>query len=93
MKTFHESVMDSTEFAAMRLGNGDKSVTFFAPITRIEGVTWIHPTYQREFTWDEAKKIASRIWIVSGSLWNPVAFRLVYSTDLASKTAIRRLSR
>ena len=51
---------------------------FYAPLTRIDGVTWIHPAWAREFTWEAVTQRAARIWQVSGSLWNPVGFRLIW---------------
>ncbi len=59
-------------------GQGDASVVFYAPVTRIDGITWIHPAWAKEYTWAEITLRAARIWRISGSLWNPVAFRLIW---------------
>jgi hypothetical protein len=78
MKTLDDIIRESREFVCEFWGKGEAGVTFYAPVTRIDGVTWIHPAWAREFTWEAVTQRAARIWQVSGSLWNPVGFRLIW---------------
>ena len=78
MKTIDYIIQESREFVCEQWGKGEASVVFYAPVTRMYGITWIHPTWARECTWGEITARAARIWRVSGSLWNPVAFRLIW---------------
>lgn len=78
MKTMDRIIQESREFVCEHWGQGEASVVFYAPLTRIEGITWIHPAWAKEYAWDEITRRAARIWRVSGSLWNPVAFRLIW---------------
>ena len=78
MKTMDHIIRESREFVCEHWGQGEACVVFYAPLTRIDGITWIHPAWAREGTWGEITARAARIWRVSGSLWNPVAFRLIW---------------
>jgi|GEM_PF-1769447 len=78
MSTLDHLIRESREFVCEHWGAGEASVAFYAPLTRIDGVTWIHPAWAREYTWEEITGRATRIWRVSGSLWNPLAFRLIW---------------
>jgi len=78
MKTMDCIIRESREFVCERWGQGEASVAFYAPVTRIDGITWIHPAWAKEATWGEITARAARIWRVSGSLWHPVAFRLIW---------------
>jgi hypothetical protein len=72
------AIAESTEFVCEKWGVGNASVSWYAPVTRADGVTWVHPTWAREASWEEITKRATRIWKVTGSLWNPSGFRLVW---------------
>jgi hypothetical protein len=76
MKTLDRIIAESREFVCECWGKG--GVIFYAPVTRIDGVTWIHPAWAREFTWEAITLRSARIWQVSGSLWNPAGFRLIW---------------
>jgi len=78
MKTMDRIIQESREFVCEHWGQGEASVVFYAPLTRIDGITWIHPAWAKEYTWREITLRSARIWRVSGSLWNPVAFRLIW---------------
>jgi len=78
MKTLDELIAASTEFVCERWGTGEASVLFYAPLTRTGGMTWIHPGWAREYEWGEIRRRATRIWAVSGSLWNPGDFSLIH---------------
>ncbi len=78
MKTSHSTIAESREFVCEEWGKGEETVTFYAPITREDGVTWIHPAWARESTWGAITARADRIWRVSGSFWNPGGFRLIW---------------
>ena len=75
---WEEIVSASTQFVCCRWGEEEAGVEFFAPVTRINGVFWIHPAWAREYPWPEIRQRASAIWRISGSFWNPGAFRLVH---------------
>jgi len=79
MSTLDKSIAASTEFACECWGHGDATVSFYAPITRENGMIWMHPTCAREFKWAEIQGRATAIWRVSGSLWNPRGFELIWS--------------
>ena len=81
MKTMDRIIRESREFVCEHWGQGDASVVFYAPLTRVDGITWIHPAWAREASWGEITLRAARIWRVSGSLWNPVAFRLIWRSE------------
>jgi len=78
MKTLDETIRESREFVCEFWGQGEAGVALYAPLTRIDGVTWVHPAWAREFTWKAITQRAARIWQVSGSLWNPGSFRLIW---------------
>lgn len=78
MKTLDAIIRESREFVCESWGIGDAKVFFYAPVTRFGGRTWIHPAWAREAAWPEITLRADRIWQVSGSLWNPGGFRLVW---------------
>ncbi|MEI6351912.1 MAG: hypothetical protein WCP06_12500 [Verrucomicrobiota bacterium] len=69
----------STEFVCEQWGQGEAALTLYAPVTRIDGTTWVHPAWAREATLTEMKKRATRIWKVRGSLWNPQEYVLVWA--------------
>jgi hypothetical protein len=79
MKTVDELVQASTEFVCETWGAGEASITFYAPVTRWDGGVWIHAAWARDLPWCEVKTRATRIWSVRGSLWNPLAFKLIWS--------------
>ena len=79
MSTLDRLIPASTEFICECWGQGDATVTFYAPITRVDGAVWMHPTWAREYPWAEICAKASRIWRVSGSLWNPGNFVLIWN--------------
>jgi hypothetical protein len=81
MKTLDQIIRESREFVCESWGKGDANVLFYAPVTRFDGRTWIHPTWAREATWWDMTQRADRIWRVSGSLWNPGEFRLVWRAE------------
>ncbi|MEI8235503.1 MAG: hypothetical protein WCH57_12580 [Verrucomicrobiota bacterium] len=81
MKTLDQLIRESREFVCESWGVGDANVLFYAPVTRFDGRTWIHPAWAREAAWSEITVRADRIWRVSGSLWNPLAFRLIWRGD------------
>jgi len=68
----------SREYVCEQWGSGEATVEFFAPVTRQNGRIWVHPTWAKQMTLEEAMRCADRIWRVTGSLWNPAAFQLVY---------------
>ena len=68
----------STEFVCEQWGQAEGTLTLFAPVTRIDGITWIHPAWARESTWAEMQQRATRIWCVRGSLWNPREYVLIW---------------
>ena len=79
MKTFHRHICESREFICEEWGKADETVTFYAPLTRVDGKLWVHPAWAKEATWAAITSRADRIWRVSGSFWNPVAFRLIWN--------------
>jgi len=81
MKTLDLIIQESREFVCVFWGKGEAGVVFYAPLTRIDGVTWIHPAWSKEFTWEGITQRAARIWQVSGSFWNPVGFRLIWQGE------------
>lgn len=83
MKTLDLIIRESREFVCETWGKGEASVVFYAPLTRIDGITWIHPAWAREYTWKEITFRAARIWQISGSLWNPGTFRLIWRGEEA----------
>ena len=82
MKTAHEIIRESREFVCEVWGKGEANVAFYAPMTRENGVVWIHPAWAREATWESMVSKADRIWRVSGSFWNPVGFQLIWKGGL-----------
>ncbi len=78
MKTLDIIIRESREFVCEHWGQGEAGVAFYAPLTRIDGITWIHPAWSKEYTWPEITQRADRVWRISGSFWNPVAFRLIW---------------
>ena len=78
MKTLDIIILESREFVCEYWGQGEASVAFYAPLTRIDGITWIHPAWSKEYTWSEITSRADRVWRISGSFWNPVGFRLIW---------------
>jgi len=78
MKTMDVIIRESREFVCEHWGQGEASVVFYAPLTRIDGITWIHPAWAKEYTWAEITLRADRVWRVAGSLWNPIGFRLIW---------------
>lgn len=83
MITMDGLIAASREYVCERWGVGEAVVELYAPVTRLNGRVWIHPTWAKEMRQEEAKRCASRIWRVSGSLWNPASFKLVHSTTVA----------
>jgi len=81
MKTLDRLIEASTEFVYEQWGRGEASLMFFAPVTRDAGTVWTHPTWAREYTWDEITRKATRIWRVRGSLWNAQEYSLVWTRD------------
>jgi hypothetical protein len=82
MKTINKIISESTDYVFEELGRGGKATILrFAPVTQLDGVVWIHPTYAKEATLDEMKRHASHIWRVT-SLWNPGQPKLVYTDRL-----------
>ncbi len=77
-KGLDERIAESTEFVCERWGKGEASVEFYAPVTRMDGMTWLHPTWAKEWRWEDLQCRATRVWRVSGSLWNPREFVLVW---------------
>ena len=77
--TLDHTIAASTEYVCECWGHGDAAVIFYAPLTRENGMVWIHPTWAREFAWSEIKGRATRIWRVNGSLWNPRDFQLIWT--------------
>ena len=86
--TLDNLIASSTEFVCETWGQGEASVAFYAPITRDNGVTWLHPTWAREATWVDIRERATRIWRVRGSLWNPRGFVLMWSSDCEALSPI-----
>ena len=78
MKTMDQLIRESREFVCESWGKGEANVVFYAPVTRFDGRTWIHPAWAREAVWSDITLRADRIWRVSGSLWNPLGFRLIW---------------
>lgn len=78
MKTLDQLIRDSREFVCEQWGPNGASVAFYAPLTRLDGITWIHPAWAKEYPWMEITARATRIWRISGSLWNPGHFRLIW---------------
>lgn len=78
MKTLDAYIRESREFVCEEWGKGEAVVAFYAPVTHVDGVTWIHPAWARESTWSAITARADRIWRVSGSFWNPSGFRLIW---------------
>ena len=78
MKTLDLIIQESREFVCEPWGEGEASITRYAPVTHFEGITWIHPAWAREATWPEITLRADRIWRVRGSLWNPIGFHLIW---------------
>jgi len=71
--------MNSQEFALFRWhGKDDGFVEFFAPITRDNGITWIHISRAFDSTFESMKSQATRIYEVTGSLVSPKSFKLIY---------------
>ncbi|HWL51729.1 MAG TPA: hypothetical protein VNQ90_04800 [Chthoniobacteraceae bacterium] len=71
--------MNSREFAVCRwYGKDDGYIEFFAPITRDQGVTWIHVSRAFDSTLESMKSQAARIYEVTGSLVSPKSFKLIY---------------
>lgn len=93
MKTFPEIIAESTEFVCAEMGFGteDKKILRFAPVTRVDGKVWIHPTYAKESTLDEMRKCASIIWKVV-DFWNPGEFRLIHRMNPALVTKLQRIA-
>jgi len=83
MKTLDRLIQESREFVCEQWGQGEASVAFYAPVTRMDGITWIHPAWAKESTWRDITLRADRIWRVSGSFWNPVGFRLIWRGEPA----------
>ena len=71
-------VAASTEFVCETWGQGEATLSRYAPVTREGATVWLHPTCAREATWAEITGRATRIWRVCGSLWNPRGFVLVW---------------
>ena len=90
MKTLDLIIQESREFACEFWGKEGAGVVFYAPMTRIDGVTWIHPAWAREFTWPGITRRAARIWQVSGSLWNPGGFRLIWRGEPGPLPPVRQ---
>ena len=82
MQTIDEAIRSSTEFVCERWGQGEGAIEFYAPVTRLDGMTWVHPTWAREAAPEAIRRRATRIWLVSGSLWNPRGYALVYGRGL-----------
>ena len=76
--TLDQLIEASTEFVCERWGQGEAALTLYAPITRIDGTTWVHPGWAREATLSDMKLRATRIWNVRGSLWNPQEYVLIW---------------
>jgi hypothetical protein len=79
MKTFPNIIIETREFVCEEWGKDEETVTFYAPLTRVDGVVWIHPAWAREAPWAAITARADRIWRVSGSFWNPIGFRLIWN--------------
>ncbi|XHR29622.1 MAG: hypothetical protein ACFUZC_03500 [Chthoniobacteraceae bacterium] len=91
MKTISRIVAESTEFVFEEIGYGPSAkILRFAPVTRIDGIVWVHPTYARESTLAQMKGRASLLWQIT-SLWNPGPWRLVYQN--ASAGVLSKLAR
>ena len=84
MKTFPELIAESTEFVCSEMGFGqeDYKILRFAPVTRLDGMVWIHATHAREATLDEMRRRASIIWKVV-DFWNPGEWRLIHHINPA----------
>ena len=78
METVNEIIAESTEFVCENWGQGELGITYFAPVTRDNGTTWVHATLAREGTLEEMRRRATRIWRVTGSLWNPTQYTLIW---------------
>lgn len=81
MHTTDGEISASREYVCEQWGSGEAVVELYAPVTRQGRRTWVHPTWARQMTLEQAKRCADRIWQVTGSLWNPTAFRLVYQAS------------
>ena len=84
IETRDRSIMASTEFVSESWGQGDATVVFYAPLTRENGMIWLHPAWAREYPWEEITRRATRIWKVTGSLWNPREFVLIWGMERRS---------
>ncbi len=85
-KTLDRMIAESTEFVCEHWGQGEASIELYAPVTRgIDGTTWIHPAWGRDYPWKEIVARATRIWRVSGSLWNPGTFTLIYCKRISGE--------
>ncbi len=91
MSSTQELASASTEFVCETWGAGEASVTFYAPVTRCGGAVWIHAASARDLPWCEVERKATRVWQVSGSLWNPLAFRLIWSAEKPPDTVAEAL--
>ena len=88
MKTSHSMIAESREFVCEEWGKGEETGRFYAPVTRVDGITWIHPAWARESTWGAITARAARIWRVSGSFWNPGGFRLIWRGGLGAAEGV-----
>lgn len=76
MKTIDRLIAESTEFVCEKWVTS--GLCWYAPVTRWNGMTWVHPTWAKEVSWEEITRRATRIWEVHGSLWNPSGCRIVW---------------
>jgi len=83
-----EAIAESTEFVCERWGKGEEWIAFYAPVTRLNGALWIHPTWMREYRWEDLVRRATRVWLISGSFWNPGGFRLIHRREPAQAAGV-----
>jgi hypothetical protein len=83
LKTLPQLIAESREFVRQTWGQEEACLHFYAPLTRMDGLTWVHPAWAREASWRDITRRAERIWSLSGSFWIPGLFRLIWHAPWA----------
>ncbi len=86
-RTIDEIIETATDYAAQEIFKDGDSITLYAPITVIDGVTWIHPTHAKDLPFEEVSRRAVRIWKIRGSFWNIAGLRLIWSREPITRRA------